>query len=103
MNIVLTFANQAYRISAPDSLAVIVERQVTVDPTKSPAFDPAKHSVAPRKEWREPKYYSTVEAALKSLADRYARNSEAETLAELLGELRDFKREISAQMGAEGN
>lgn len=103
MNIEVILGKQTYRITAPDSAAVIVERQVTVDPTKSPAFDPAKHSAELRQEYREPKYYSTVEAALKSLLDRVARHSEAETLSELLLELHDYKRVIRRLMSVEGN
>src|SRR5690606_22201808 len=98
----IKLGKQTYRIRNYDSLNIVVERLVEIDPTKSPAFDPDKHSGAIRYEYREPKYHSTVESALASLVGRAAGDSGAGTLSELVDGITQFKREIRRLMSAEG-
>lgn len=97
----INLGNQSYQIRSHDALNIVVERLVEVDPTKSPAFDPEKHSADVRLDWREPSYYSTVEKALVALPDRVMRNSDAETLAELIDELHELRHEIRRLMRGE--
>ncbi len=95
--------NPQYRLTS-DSLCFIVESKHTVDPTKSPNWKEREAKGAdptPREEWRDPKYYPTLEQALESLPNRKARDSDATTLSEFLDEIRDFRRQISDAMGGE--
>lgn len=101
MNIEVKLGKETFRITTPDSFNVVVERKVIVDPTKSPSYDPRKYDGALREDWREPKYYSTLEKALESLLERAARHSEATNLSELIEELKEFKREIRRLMSLE--
>lgn len=48
-----------YRLTS-DSMQIVIKRKHTVDPTKSPQFDPDKHSADIREEWETWKYCGTV-------------------------------------------
>lgn len=85
-----------YRITS-DEYNVIVEERYEVDPTKSPKWkegDPTKVRV----EYRKPRYYPTVEAALIGVAESKVRMSDATTLEELAHEIRQIRREISDKL-----
>jgi len=97
MNIAI---NESTRLTS-DALNVIIQRKHIVDPTKSPAFDPTKHSTEKRVEWRDVSYHSKVEAALAHLIEQKAWDSEATTLSELLAEIRSFKREMNVLIDGE--
>ncbi len=91
-----------YRLAFPDSDNITIERLVTIDPTKAPAFDPKKHSADLRTEWRSiGKYYATVPKALSGLLEYKIRTGEAASLREVLYEIRDFRRHIDGLLGAE--
>lgn len=90
-----------YRL-AFDENNVMIERLITVDPTKAPRFDPAKHDPTPRQVWRNiDSYHSTVPRALTAVLEYKMRNGEAATLRELLAEVRGFKAFIERELGAE--
>lgn len=86
--------NSTYKITS-DSMNVIVNRKHLVDPTKSPRWTPDM-SAELREEWREVAYCRTLEQALNWLVEQQTRDSNAESLAELLNEIKGFQREISA-------
>lgn len=83
-----------YRLTS-DSMQIIVQRKHTVDPTKSPAFNPEKHSAELREEWREWKYCGKPSQALELIARQNVLESDATSLGELLNEIQSFRREIS--------
>lgn len=93
--------NADYRLTFDDA-NVMIERKVTVDPTKAPAFDPSKHDAAIRTEWRNiGKYYATIPAALSGLLEHSIRNGSATTIREVLVEIDEFRRHINGLLGAE--
>ena len=93
--------NAEYRL-AFDADNVIIERLVTVDPTKAPAFDPAKQSPEPRQEWRSiGKYYATIPKALSGLLEHSLRNGTATSIREVLVEIDAFRTHIDGLLGAE--
>lgn len=93
--------NESYRLAFDDA-NIIIERLVTVDPTKSPAFDPTKHSPNIRTEWRSTgKYYATIPKALTALLEYQIRTGEAATLREVLVEIDAFRTHIDGLLGAE--
>lgn len=83
-----------YRITS-DSMQIIVQRKHIVDPTKSPLFNPDKHSSEIREEWRDWKYCGKVSQAIELIARQNVFESDATTLAELLAEIKAFRREIN--------
>jgi hypothetical protein len=90
--------NADYRLTS-DSLNVIVNRKHIVDPTKAPNWPKRQAEGAdstPKEAWREVAYCATVEKALQYIADQMIRDSEAETVAELLHEIRRIYGEIKA-------
>ena len=94
LNIVI---NKEYRITS-DGLNVILQRRHTVDPTKSPNWSRMKAKGAdptPRGEWKDEGYYNTVEAALNGIVDRRIKESNAQSIGELLSEIRQIRREIN--------
>ena len=94
--------NAEYRLAFPDADNIVIERLVSVDPTKSPTFDPAKHNATIRQEWRGlGKYYATIPKALTGLLEYSIRNGQATTLREALDEITAFRRHIDALMGVE--
>lgn len=94
--------NAEYRLAFPDADNIVIERLISVDPTKAPAFDPLKHSPEIRQEWRSiGKHYATVPKALTGLLEYSLRNGQATTLLELLEEVRSFRRDIDLLFGLE--
>ncbi|MGN7387781.1 hypothetical protein [Sporosarcina sp. SAFN-015] len=91
-----------YRLAFPDADNIVIERLITVDPTKSPAFDPDKHDATIRQEWRSVgKYFATIPRALTFLNEYKIRTGDATTLREVLDELRAFKAHVDALLSAE--
>lgn len=93
--------NADYRITS-DPRNIIVNRKYLVDPTKSPnwtAMEAKGKSGAIREEWREVAFFPTVDIALKWIVSQQVRDSNAESLTELLHEIRGFHREISDVWG----
>jgi hypothetical protein len=89
--------NEDYRLTS-DPHNVIVSKRHMTDPTKAPNWakkvaegtaDPT-----PKETWREVAYCQNVENALKWIADRLMRDSNATNLAELLDEIKRFNRVI---------
>lgn len=95
--------NEEYRLAFPDADNIVIERLVTIDPTKAPAFDPTKHSGDIRQEWRNiGKYYATIPKALAGLLEYSVRNGQATDIREILNEVAAFRREIGALFGLDG-
>lgn len=87
-----------YRITS-DTLNIIVQKRYTVDPTKSPNWSRMQAQGAdptPRNEWRDEGYYGTLGAALNGIVNRKILESDAQSVAELLSEIEQIRREISA-------
>ena len=89
-----------YRITS-DELQIIIQRKHTVDPTKSPTFDPKTMSAELRTEWRPWKYCGKVAQAIEVIARQNVLESDATTLKELRDEISAFRREINAKLGGE--
>ncbi len=93
--------NAEYRL-ALDADNVQVERQATVDPMKSPNYDPAKHSPDLRQEWRSiGKYYATIPAALEGVLAHALRSGADTDVRGLLVELQAFRAELRALWSTE--
>lgn len=96
--------NENYRITS-DSANVIVQRKHIVDPTKSPGWAKMAANGAdptPRAEWRDHSYSRTVPQALKIIGESQVRDSDAESLEELVQEIKRFNGEIETLLSAEG-
>ncbi len=90
--------NNEYKLTS-DALNVIVNRKHIVDPTKSPNWAKLEAKGAdptPREVWREVAYCRTLEKALNYIAEQGIRESNAESISELLSEIKVIQREISA-------
>lgn len=87
-----------YRITS-DERQVVIQRKHTVDPTKSPAYNPDKHSAALRVEWKDWKWCGKVTQALELIAQQNVLDSDAMELRLLRNEIVEFKREIRRLMG----
>ncbi len=57
-----------YRLVSDGRQYLVLERYM-IDPTKSPAFDPAKMSADKREGWREVAYYGLTSAGLAGAID----------------------------------
>lgn len=89
--------NEDYRITS-DSRNIIVNRRFIVDPTKAPKWKEREAQGASaelKEEWREVTFFHDVEQALKWIVQQQIRDSYAETLNDLLREIRRFNRQIS--------
>ncbi|MEK0286501.1 hypothetical protein [Caldifermentibacillus hisashii] len=85
-----------YRITS-DTLNIIVQKRYTVDPTKSPNWPRMQAEGASpklRTEWRDEGYYETLEGAVNGIIDRHLKESDAESLTELLMEIRKIRDKI---------
>jgi hypothetical protein len=90
--------NSQYKLTS-DSMNVIVNRKYSVDPTKAPNWakrEAEGASPAIRIEWREVAYCKTVEHALNWISEQAQRDSNAQSIAELLDEIKAIQREIKA-------
>ncbi|MHC8516832.1 hypothetical protein [Sporosarcina sp. ITBMC105] len=98
---IVTINDTNYRL-ALDADNIQIEQRVTVDPTKSPAFNPAKHDTAIRQEWRSiGKYYTSIPAALEGVL-KHAMHSGPDTdVRGLLAELQAFRAELNALWATE--
>ncbi|MET3658461.1 hypothetical protein [Sporosarcina psychrophila] len=96
--------NSDYRLTFDDA-NVMIERLVTVDPTKAVNWAEKESEGAdptPRQEWRNTgKYYATIPQALTGLLEHSIRNGEAATLREVLVEIDAFRTHINGLLGAE--
>ncbi|WP_078548693.1 hypothetical protein [Litchfieldia alkalitelluris] len=88
--------NNDYKITS-DSLNVIINRSITIDPTKSPRW---KEGMATeiREEWREVAYFPNIIQAADWLMNQHIRDSRANTLLDLVDEIKRFEREITAKL-----
>lgn len=89
--------NNDYKLTS-DSLNIIVNQRRIVDPTKSPNWKVLEAKGAdptPREEWNEVAYCRDIQQALEWIVNRQIKESDAETLTELLHEIKRFRREIS--------
>ena len=96
--------NADYRISSDDRNVIVLRKHI-VDPTKAPGWSKREAEGAdptPRAEWREQSYHATVAQALQAIGEQQVRDSNAETLAELVGEIKQFNAEIRALLAVEG-
>jgi hypothetical protein len=85
-----------YRITS-DMLDIIVQKRYTVDPTKSPNWTRMQAEGAdptPRTEWRVVGFYETLDGALNGIIERQIEESDAESLTELLMEIRKIRDKI---------
>lgn len=87
-----------YRITS-DEHQIIIQRKHTVDPTKSPAFNPNTMSAEKRTEWRDWKWCSDVPHAIDVIRKQNVFESDATTLDQLRYEITAFRREIRRLMG----
>lgn len=95
LNIVI---NDAYRITS-DATQIVIQRKHTIDPTKSPAFNPEKHSSEIRTEYRDWKYCGSITQAADILLKQRILESDATSLRQLRSEIASFKLEISDLIG----
>ena len=88
--------NVEYRLSI-DADNIQIERAVTVDPTKAPNYNPAKHDAEIRHEWRSlGKFYASIPAAFEGVL-KHALSSGPDTdVRGLLVELQSFRTELRA-------
>lgn len=94
--------NDEYRLAFPDADNIVIERLVTVDPTRAPQFDPAKHDATIRQEWRSiGKNFGTVPKALTFLNEYKIRTGNAANLREVLDEIRAFRAHIDGLLGVD--
>ena len=78
-----------YRITS-DPMNFIVERRHLVDPSKSPnraKLEAEGKSMAIRETWREAAYFGTIENALKWTVNQTIRDSDAQSMDEVLAEV----------------
>lgn len=87
-----------YRLTS-DERQIVIQRKHTVDPTKSPAFNPETMSAEIREEWRDWKFCGKVTQAIEVIARQNVLESDATTLEQLRNEIVEFKREIRRAMG----
>jgi hypothetical protein len=93
--------NADYRITS-DERNVIVNHRHMSDPTKAPNWAKRQAEGAdptPKETWREVSYHHRLEQALEWIVDQQIRDSDAETLEELVGQIAGFQREIKAAIG----
>lgn len=86
-----------YKITS-DSMNLILNRKHIVDPTKAVGWKPGGET-RKREEWREYKYFGTIDKALEFIVEQGVRESDATTIGELLAEIQAIRREISAVLG----
>jgi hypothetical protein len=85
-----------YRITSDPLTYVISERRV-IDPTKSPNWAKMKaegKSPAPRIEYRELSYPSTMEYALQYIIDREVKSSNVRSLDEYIAEIKRLRTAV---------
>ena len=86
-----------YRITS-DAMQIVIQRKHTIDPTKSPAFNPDKHSAEIREEWRDWKFCGKVSQAIDLMLAQEIRESDATDLRTLRDEISSFRSIVEAQL-----
>ncbi|MBO0602757.1 hypothetical protein I2483_13900 [Sporosarcina sp. E16_3] len=93
--------NADYRLSI-DTDNIQIERLTTVDPTKAPAYDPAKHSPDLRYEWKSiGKYYATIPQALEGVLYHALKSGPDTDVRGLLVEFEAFRAELRTLWSSE--
>ena len=95
--------NNDYRITSDQYQFVLNERYIS-DPTKAPGWKKREAEGAdptPREKWREVGYYGTIESASKAVINRSIRESEAQSLAEVVDLIYEVKRNIDESLAIE--
>ena len=90
--------NDSFLITS-DSLQIVIKRKHTIDPTKSPTFNPEKHSADLRTEWREWKFCGSIATACDVILKQRILESDASSLRQLRDEISTFRRDISDLIG----
>ena len=85
--------NEDYKLVS-DGMQIVIYRKNVVDPTKSPKFDPQKHSLEKREEFKTYKYASSIEHALDIILKQNILESDAKNLKELSEEVKAFKKYV---------
>jgi hypothetical protein len=88
-----------------DDRNIIVQRRVLVDPTKSPAYDPAKHGTVVREEWRDNGFFPLTTKGLAAAIDcvafrKVAAEDGEKTLPAFVAEVRRISEELKASYEA---
>lgn len=85
-----------------DADNIQIEVLTAIDPTKSPQYDPAKHSAEMRYEWQSiGKYYSSLPKALSGLLEYSIRTGDAATLSEVRYDIAEFRQHVDGLINAE--
>lgn len=95
--------NKDYHLTS-DSFNIILKQRRVVDPTKAPNWEELKKKGAspePRDTWKEIGYYKKIEYAMNAIVDKTILESNAESIPELLEEIRKIRREISAVLNGQ--
>ncbi|MDK1004074.1 hypothetical protein [Bacillus subtilis] len=90
-----------------DERNIIVKERYFSDPTKAPNWakrlaENPDADPKPQEKWREVAFHSTVERALIDVMNRRLRASDAQSLAELVRLIREFRAELAALLTVEG-
>lgn len=94
--------NEDYKLTS-DSMNVIINRKKIVDPKKSPNWPKMQaegKSGEPYEKWEEVSYHSTVDRALEWILDRQIKESDAQSISELLEDIKGFKAKIRAVLAS---
>lgn len=92
-----------YRLKS-DTHNIVVEERRIVDPTKSPNWAKKKEEGAdpsPQERWIEISYHQDISTAIKSIFRREVRKSPAESVAQLIEEIRSLEKKIDSQFSHE--
>lgn len=85
-----------------DADNIQIEVLTAIDPTKSPQYDPDKHTDTVRYEWQSiGKYYSSLPQALSGLLEYSIRTGDATTLAEVRYDIAEFRWHVDGLLNTE--
>lgn len=96
--------SEDYKVTS-DGLSIIVNERKLIDPTKAPTWakrlkDAEKKGETldptPYTKWSEVSWHGNIESALKSIVDRSIKLSNAQSISELVEEVREIKAKIDA-------
>lgn len=76
----------------------VVERRKIVDPTKSPAFKEGVTDPEKREVWIESGFHSNIEQCISQILRLKLIESDAESLAQILAEIKAFRAHIDELM-----
>lgn len=85
--------NEDYRIKSDERNIIVLKRKI-IDPKKSPWWKEGDDDKI-REDWREASFHRNLDGALQYIVGQQVRESDAETLTELIREIRQFRSEIS--------